>query len=192
MNQAPIHGVPAACRHFVRDHQKAEVTQVELFLNQVKLLVNLSQDEKMRLLDALEEVTYPPGNPVIKQVPATLHPTPPCHAISHTAAVNPIHARSSCSFDFAWRCSAKQPCRSSAAVCVLAGSVQQINHLVSAVLLQGEAGDYFYIIKAGEAEVFQTVDGGPKKVNHLFKADYFGEQALLTSAPRCEISQIKS
>jgi hypothetical protein len=58
------------CRHFVRDHQKAEVTQVELFLNQVKLLVNLSQDEKMRLLDALEEVTFTPGTPVIKQVPA--------------------------------------------------------------------------------------------------------------------------
>jgi cGMP-dependent protein kinase 2 len=102
-------------RHFVRDHQKAEVTQVELFLNQVKLLVNLSQDEKMRLLDALEEVTYTPGTPVIKQ---------------------------------------------------------------------GEAGDLFYIIKAGEAVVYQDADGGPKKVNHLFKADYFGEQALLTSAPR--------
>lgn len=52
----------------MRDHQKAEVTQVELFLNQVKLLVNLSQDEKMRLLDALEEVTYTPGTAVIKQV----------------------------------------------------------------------------------------------------------------------------
>jgi CRP-like cAMP-binding protein len=33
--------------------------------------------------------------------------------------------------------------------------------------------------------VYQDADGGPKKVNHLFKADYFGEQALLTSAPRC-------
>lgn len=51
--------------------------------------------------------------------------------------------------------------------------------------LQGEAGDLFYIIKAGEAVVYQEADGGPKKVNHLFKADYFGEQALLTSAPRC-------
>jgi hypothetical protein len=62
----------------VRDHQKAEVTQVELFLNQVKLLVNLSQDEKMRLLDALEEVTYTPGTPVIKQVPSSVpHPLRP-------------------------------------------------------------------------------------------------------------------
>ena len=51
--------------------------------------------------------------------------------------------------------------------------------------MQGEAGDLFYIIKAGEAVVYQDADGGPKKVNHLFKADYFGEQALLTSAPRC-------
>lgn len=51
-------------------------------------------------------------------------------------------------------------------------------------LLQGEVGDYFYIIKAGEAVVFQESEEGSKKVNHLFKADYFGEQALLTSAPR--------
>lgn len=49
---------------------------------------------------------------------------------------------------------------------------------------QGETGDYFYIIKAGEAVVYQETAEGSKKVNHLFKADYFGEQALLTSAPR--------
>ncbi len=54
------------------------------------------------------------------------------------------------------------------------------------LLLQGEAGEKFYIIKAGEAVVLQKAeDGSEKKVNHLFKADYFGEQALLTSAPRC-------
>lgn len=51
---------------------------MELFLNQVKLLVNLSQDEKMRLLDALEEVTFTPGTPVIKQVPGGVpNPTRP-------------------------------------------------------------------------------------------------------------------
>ena len=57
--------------------------------------------------------------------------------------------------------------------------------LTGVACVQGEAGDYFYIIKAGEAVVYQDTEGGPKKVNHLFKADYFGEQALLTSAPRC-------
>ncbi len=58
--------------------------------------------------------------------------------------------------------------------------------------LQGEAGDYFYIIKAGEAVVYEESEEGSKKVNHLFKADYFGEQALLTSAPRCAHAQRRS
>ncbi len=49
---------------------------------------------------------------------------------------------------------------------------------------QGEAGDYFYIIKSGEAVVYDSSSGQKQKVNHLFKADYFGEQALLRSEPR--------
>lgn len=42
-------------------------------------------------------------------------------------------------------------------------------------------GDRFFIIKDGEAQVFQ----GDKEVNRLFKADFFGEQALLQDEPRC-------
>ena len=53
----------------MREQQEQQVSQVELFLNQVKLLANLTHDEKMRLLDALEEATYTPGAAVIKQVP---------------------------------------------------------------------------------------------------------------------------
>ena len=54
-----------------------------------------------------------------------------------------------------------------------------------AVVQQGEAGDLFYIIKEGEATVTQTAaDGNDFRVNHLFKSDFFGETALLHSAPR--------
>eukprot|EP00208_Stichococcus_sp_RCC1054_P000748 CAMPEP_0206148736 /NCGR_PEP_ID=MMETSP1473-20131121/37408_1 /ASSEMBLY_ACC=CAM_ASM_001109 /TAXON_ID=1461547 /ORGANISM="Stichococcus sp, Strain RCC1054" /LENGTH=739 /DNA_ID=CAMNT_0053546159 /DNA_START=267 /DNA_END=2486 /DNA_ORIENTATION=- len=102
-------------RHFVRDHHQQEVSQVELFLNSVKLLGNLTRDEKARLLDALEEKSYQPG---------------------------------------------------------------------TAVVTQGETGDYFYIIKSGEAVVYDASGPEKRKVNHLFKADYFGEQALLRSEPR--------
>ena len=50
---------------------------------------------------------------------------------------------------------------------------------------QGEAGDYFYIIKEGEAVVTIEDHEGTRKVNHLFKADFFGEKALLSDEPRC-------
>jgi hypothetical protein len=52
----------------VRDQHRQETTEVELFLNSVKLLANLSRDEKMRLLDALEEHVYPAGSEIIVQV----------------------------------------------------------------------------------------------------------------------------
>lgn len=103
-------------RHFVRDQHRQETTEVELFLNSVKLLANLSRDEKMRLLDALEEHVYPAG---------------------------------------------------------------------SEIIVQGQPGEHFFIVKAGEAIVYQAdANGERKRVNHLFKADYFGEQALLRSEPR--------
>lgn len=50
---------------------------------------------------------------------------------------------------------------------------------------QGENGDKFYVIKQGEAIVYQETAQGVRKVNHLFKADFFGERALLTDEPRC-------
>lgn len=48
------------------------------------------------------------------------------------------------------------------------------------VIQEGDIGDKFYIIKEGEAVV--VADG--KEVNRLFKADFFGEQALLNDEPR--------
>lgn len=51
-------------------------------------------------------------------------------------------------------------------------------------------GDQFYIIKEGEAVVTQKTDGGSKRINMLFKADFFGERALLTDEPRSVPSQL--
>lgn len=50
---------------------------------------------------------------------------------------------------------------------------------------QGDPGDLFYIIKEGEAAVFQEAGTSRKRVNQLFKADFFGEGALLSDEPRC-------
>lgn len=52
------------------------------------------------------------------------------------------------------------------------------------VVVEGDPGDFFYIILDGEAVVYQNTVQGPRKVNHLFKADFFGERALLEDAPR--------
>eukprot|EP00878_Enallax_costatus_P001687 GHUV01001841.1.p1 GENE.GHUV01001841.1~~GHUV01001841.1.p1 ORF type:complete len:745 (+),score=263.55 GHUV01001841.1:565-2799(+) len=48
------------------------------------------------------------------------------------------------------------------------------------IIREGDPGDKFYIVKSGEAVVTQ----GGKEVNRLFKADFFGERALLVNEPR--------
>lgn len=50
----------------------------------------------------------------------------------------------------------------------------------STVIHEGDLGDKFYIIKAGEAMVLQ----GGREVNRLFAAEFFGERALLADEPR--------
>ena len=102
-------------RYYMRENGESANSQIELFLNSVPILTPLSREEKMRLVDALEEQTFAPGVRVIQQ---------------------------------------------------------------------GDSGSLFYIIKEGEAVVFEEGDGGPRKVNHLFKADFFGEKALLSDEPR--------
>jgi cGMP-dependent protein kinase 2 len=99
----------------VRELQETQVSQVELFLNSVPILANLSREERIRLVDALEEVTYHAGQKVI---------------------------------------------------------------------VEGERGDLFYLVKEGEAIVYQTTGGAQRKVNHLYQADFFGERALLKDEPR--------
>lgn len=50
--------------------------------------------------------------------------------------------------------------------------------------IQGDPGDLFYIIKEGEAVVYQDTPRGVRLVNRLFKSDFFGEQALMRREPR--------
>ena len=132
-------------RQHVKQGQEDAASQLELFLNQVPILSPLSKEEKLRLLDAFEERSYPAGATVVHE---------------------------------------------------------------------GDLGDLFYIIKEGEATVLQSGgtgagvgDGGdpaaepvdgpvsratlqpsasgrPRRVNQLFRSDFFGEASLLTSAPR--------
>lgn len=50
------------------------------------------------------------------------------------------------------------------------------------VVREGEAGDYFYILKSGEADV--VIEGEQKKIAHLKEGDFFGEIALLVGVER--------
>lgn len=142
-------------RQHVQAGAEEAASQVELFLNSVPILSSLSKEEKLTLLGAFEEKKYSKGEAVVKQ---------------------------------------------------------------------GEPGDFFYIIKEGEATVYvekestvlsnnngvasslgdvpegQETTGTTgtgiidpiiaaskkkrKKVNQLFRSDFFGEQALLSDVPR--------
>ena len=51
--------------------------------------------------------------------------------------------------------------------------------------MQGDSGEYFYIIKEGTAICSQVdADGNDKTVATLNSGNYFGEIALLTTKPR--------
>jgi rhodanese-related sulfurtransferase len=53
------------------------------------------------------------------------------------------------------------------------------------VVRQGDPGDYFYVLKAGSAEVRRTHAGAnPAKIAVLGPGDSFGEEALLKGEPR--------
>jgi hypothetical protein len=206
------------CRYFLRNAAETQASEVELFLNSVPILNPLSQEEKLQLVDAFEELTYKPGQKVggvlRHAMLATLagrllasdgrscisrngsarqclscahamgkscvcghgrrqHPRHvSCLSVSHTLAEHARPAFVPCvhalpSFPALFPCAHALP----------SWPVQ--------IVIEGEAGDKFYIIKEGEAVVFQTgPDGRQHKVNHLFRADFFGERALLAQEPR--------
>lgn len=52
------------------------------------------------------------------------------------------------------------------------------------VFYQGEVGDCAYFIHRGEVEVVKTEGGEEKVLAKLSKDQYFGEMALISSAPR--------
>ena len=60
-------------RHFMRETQEGEASQVELFLNSVPLLASLSREEKLALLDALDKQVFAPGVRVINQARLSHH-----------------------------------------------------------------------------------------------------------------------
>lgn len=52
------------------------------------------------------------------------------------------------------------------------------------VVRQGDAGDYYYLIETGRAEVTRLVAGTPVMLAELKPGDAFGEEALVTDAVR--------
>ncbi len=51
----------------MQEAKESEASKVELFLNSVPLLASLSREEKLSLVDALEEQTFPAGARVVQQ-----------------------------------------------------------------------------------------------------------------------------
>ncbi|MEM8961219.1 MAG: cyclic nucleotide-binding domain-containing protein [Acidobacteriota bacterium] len=61
------------------------------------------------------------------------------------------------------------------------------------VFRQGEPGDSMFIVKDGEVEVIQDLDGNaPKLVATLERGDFFGEMAVLDREPRSHAVRAKT
>ena len=54
-------------RQYMQEVKETEASQVELFLNSVPLLASLSREEKLMLVDALEEQVFPAGTCIVRQ-----------------------------------------------------------------------------------------------------------------------------
>jgi len=61
-----------------------------------------------------------------------------------------------------------------------------------AIVRQGDAGDRFYLIVNGKADVFVSESTGSQLVSELGPMDYFGERALLEDAPRAATVRAKT
>ena len=73
----------------------------------------------------------------------------------------------------------------SGSISELAGKMQQERFDAGeTVVRQGDAGDKFFVIRSGSAEVVVQTEGARNVVAVLGEADFFGETALLTGEPR--------
>lgn len=52
------------------------------------------------------------------------------------------------------------------------------------IILQGEPGDYFFVIQSGRVKVEQETDGLPVKVAEMGPGSFFGEDALVSDVAR--------
>ena len=52
------------------------------------------------------------------------------------------------------------------------------------IITQGDAGDYFYVIKTGRVAIDQTTAGETKRVAEMSAGSSFGQDALISDAPR--------
>eukprot|EP00002_Diphylleia_rotans_P035647 TRINITY_DN77_c0_g1_i1.p1 TRINITY_DN77_c0_g1~~TRINITY_DN77_c0_g1_i1.p1 ORF type:complete len:1050 (-),score=238.82 TRINITY_DN77_c0_g1_i1:530-3679(-) len=70
----------------------------------------------------------------------------------------------------------------------VADALEEINFKDSEhIIREGEEGNAFFILESGEAIVYKTPAGSdtePVELKRLYRGDYFGEIALLTSKPR--------
>jgi len=70
-------------------------------------------------------------------------------------------------------------------VAALSASLRRERHPTGAeIVRQGDAGDRFYVVHEGQAEVIATTEGKRQRLRLLGPGDYFGEIALLLDVPR--------
>ncbi len=172
------------CRHFVQASVEDEKGQIQLFLNTVPLLSSLRANDKMMLSDAFQEETFAGAG-----AEAVLHGLLVAGRLTRTRpwqreapCQEPMHGQgpwhgSLCVLPVRRLAHKRRATRHGADrglgwCAVLAAGAR--------VIVEGDVGDKFYIIKEGEAKVV----AGDKEVNRLFRSDFFGEQALLQDEPR--------
>lgn len=151
-------------RQHVRKGQEDAASQLELFLNQVPILSPLSKVEKLRLLDAFEEKTYQAGETVVHQgQTGDLF-----YIIKDGEATVLQHDETQLRPDV-------MPTALAAAA--LGSGIGGLGREEGASGSGSASSSTAPYKSAGDIS-------GVRRVNQLFRSDFFGETSLLTSAPR--------